>query len=158
MTNDINLTAVNLSILSVGRKYVSWVAWEDPQREWAESVACARYFGRVDGVDLFKGVCDLRAVRSMSAASCCEVCSSADQLRQPTDLESPELDPEDLAGRFSPDAFKCTGFAYVNGICFLKSCSGPEIGRQLARYRDPGQRQRLVVPGDQVMSGYRKNL
>ena len=95
-----------LSCLCIHR-YVTWVDITSPQSAWNEEEACGIY-EKVEGIDMFQGICDAGSFRSMLASSCCALCDS----RKGT----------------AP----CNAFAFSEGVCYFKSCSDYEIANGIA--------------------------
>ena len=106
-------------------KYVNWVNMADPEMEWKDDAFCQR-FQKVQDAELFPGECDMGNIRLLSPASCCEVCSSSKNVKKK------ESNGEDVVK-------DCTGFTYVGGVCYLKSCSLSCIGNVIDSFRNRPQ-------------------
>mmetsp|Transcript_24412 Transcript_24412/g.33498 ORF Transcript_24412/g.33498 Transcript_24412/m.33498 type:complete len:230 (-) Transcript_24412:50-739(-) len=116
---------------ALATKYVKWTNLADPVAEWQGDTFCSN-FEKVMNVELFRGVCDLAGSRQPSAASCCEVCVLN------KDVVKVENGQKMVRS--------CTGFTYVNGVCYMKSCSLNEIRGYVSRFRNNGPRS-FDAPG-----------
>jgi len=113
-------------------KYVKWTNLADPIAEWQGDSFCSK-FEKVMNVELFRGVCDLAGSRQPSAASCCEVC----ELNK--DVAKVQNGQKVISS--------CTGFTYVDGVCYMKSCSLNEIRVFVSRYRKEPKSFEFYAPG-----------
>jgi len=107
--------------LALGKQYVDWIDWKHPISEWKQMETC-NYFDTVEGIDLLRGKCDAGSTRAMTAASCCTACVN----------RGSRFDK--LTGNINKK--DCTGFTYVNGVCYFKDCSIHDIEQNVKNYKN----------------------
>jgi hypothetical protein len=105
-------------------KYVDWVNLADPEEEWKADPFCPLYERRL-GVELFRGMCDMGAIRLPSPASCCEVCSSNRNVIKIIEGQTISR--------------SCSGFTFSDGVCYMKACTRKEIDGAVARFKSAPQ-------------------
>jgi hypothetical protein len=124
----------------LGKKYLSGIDWDSPIADWAQSEVCTSNFGVVFGADLLRGKCDAGSVRAMTPAVCCTAC-----LKQRQSLQEKGLASEQA----------CTSFAFVDGVCFLKTCPQKDVKLLVKLVTDPDFKD-MSVEGQKAVSGYLK--
>ena len=129
--------------LELGKKYLPWIPWENPMADWAMNPTCKRHFGVVFGTDFLRGKCDLAMGRALTPASCCDVCMHQREGANAT----LQVDPKRESVRF------CTGFAFSNGVCYMKYCPQREIQAMVGLMTDPNFID-LSTRDEKAVSGY----
>ena len=117
---------------ALAKKYVGWVNIGNPEEEWAAEPICAR-FNKETNVEIFRGICDMGATRLLSPASCCEACVSKGTI---TKIENGETVRK-----------TCTGFTYLEGVCYLKGCTFPQLRSAVIDYRQNRRAETFSSPG-----------
>ena len=107
------------------QRYAPSLFIEDPFEEWAATEACTNY-KLIAGYDLFKGKCDFKILATLSPAACCSRCSETS-----TKLGDKRQQQQ------------CQAFAFLEGICFLKSC---ESSREYVSTVKTAERDHAGVP------------
>lgn len=114
--------------LALGRRYVDWVDWNNPEKEWKEMSSCNHHFDLpLNHADLFRGVCDSGSARAMTPATCCDLCRNRGKN---FDSETGNQNKKD-----------CTGFTFVNGVCYFKDCPKNLLTLQLNEYKKQRQKR-----------------
>lgn len=127
--------------LEMVNKYANWVNATDFEGH-IRADSCSTNYEFIENYDIFKGVCDYKVRRTITITSCCEMCN---QIR---DTYFSDLYARILSGNQSPlneeehlqQAQKnniCTGFSYIDGNCFLKTCASAKnsLTREFFRMR-----------------------
>eukprot|EP01031_Cornospumella_fuschlensis_P030890 gene30890-37328_t len=124
--------------------YIPWINTSDPLRELQTNPTCSPY-KRLEGLDMMKGKCDLKAQNVLSIGLCCEMCY---KMNLPVDDASIIKSNSTT----SYEGVTCTGFIFDGQKCYLKKCTEDENfklytdNRMIIQYLADAEKEVLLSP------------